>query len=121
VPYFALKNSVFRPNWFMALGAIDGLFGVLCLTRIGFILFSFPVLIGIWIIFSACARFYMAFLNFRAGIGKWWITLVVSAYMLLASASMMANTSDTIWFLSWNTLIIMGAAIINEGRMLFRG
>jgi uncharacterized membrane protein HdeD (DUF308 family) len=119
VPYLALKHSKIRPKWFMVLGALDAVFGILFLTGLGLIPFRFPTLVGIWIIFVACARVYMAFANFRAGVGKWWVTLTVSAYMVLASASMMANAADTISLLAWNALIVTGLFIVNEGRKLF--
>jgi uncharacterized membrane protein HdeD (DUF308 family) len=121
VPYFALKNSKIRPKWLMVLGGVDAIFGILFLTRLGLLPFRLPTLIGLWIIFVACARVYMAFANFRAGVGKWWVTLTVSAYMVLASASMMANSADTASLLAWNALIVTGLFIINEGRKLFEG
>jgi len=119
VPYFALKNSPIRPKWFMVLCAIDTIFGILFLTHVGLMPFKLPVLIGLWIIFVACARVYMAFVNFRLKIGHWWITLTVSAYMVLSSSAMMANTSGSVPLFAWNALIVTGIFIINEGRKLF--
>jgi uncharacterized membrane protein HdeD (DUF308 family) len=119
VPYFSLKNSKFRPLWLVAFGVIDVVFGALFLLRVGLWLFSLPILIGLWMIFSACAKAYMAYANRRAGISKWWITAVSCAYMASASAAMMAATTQPMPLLSWSALIMTGVFIINEGRKLF--
>ena len=119
VPYFALKNFPVRPKWFMILGIVDVVFGILFAARIWLVPFRFPTLAGIWMIFAACSRVFMAFENFRAKIGKWWITLVVSGYMLFAAAAMMANTTKDMSFPSWSAMIVSGVFIINEGRKLF--
>ena len=119
VPYAALKNSKFRPSWLVAFGVLDVLFAARFLLRAGLLLFSFPVLTGLWMIFAACLRAYMAYSNCRCGIAKWWITAVSCAYMLFASASMMTGAAQTMSLLSWNALIMTGVFIINEGRKLF--
>ena len=122
VPYlsfFFLKNSDIRPRWFIPIGVLNVVFGVLFIVRVGSILFRLPVLAGLWMIFAACARAFMAFENFRFGVRKWWITLTVGAYMLFAAAAMMANTGETISIPSWSAMIVSGMFIINEGRKLF--
>ncbi|MDR1510165.1 MAG: DUF308 domain-containing protein [Synergistaceae bacterium] len=119
VPYMALKNSKFRPVWLAAFGVIDVVFAALFLLRVGLLLFSLPVLIGLWMIFAACLRAYMAYSNRRAGISKWWITAVSCAYMIFASAAMMAGAAQPMSLLSWNALVMTGVFIINEGRKLF--
>jgi uncharacterized membrane protein HdeD (DUF308 family) len=119
VPYLALKNSKFRPMWLVAFGVIDVVFAALFLLRVGLLLFSLPILIGLWMIFVACIRVYMVYSNRRAGIAKWWITAVTCAYMAFASAAMMAGTAQSMSLLSWNALIMTGVFIINEGRKLF--
>lgn len=119
VPYAALKKFTIRPRWFLFIGALYSIFGVLFLTRIVLILFKPPILTGIWLIFAACARAFMAFENFKSGIAKWWITLTVGGYMLFAAAVMMTNTSDAISIPSWSAMMVSGIFIINEGRKLF--
>jgi uncharacterized membrane protein HdeD (DUF308 family) len=119
VPYLALKNSKFRPIWLAVIGVIDAVFAALFLLRIGLLLFSFPVLTGLWMIFAACGRAYTAYSNRRAGIAKWWITVASCAYMAFASAAMMAGAAQQMSLLSWNALIITGVFIVNEGRKLF--
>ena len=119
VPYVALKNATLRPRWFMIIGVLNAAFGLLFLTRVGLILFRLPTLAGVWMIFMACARVYMAFENFKAGVGKWWITLTVSGYMVFAAAAMTSNVSDTVSIPSWSAMIVSGIFIINEGRKLF--
>jgi uncharacterized membrane protein HdeD (DUF308 family) len=119
VPYLALRNSEFRPLWLTVLGAVDVAFAALFLSRVGLLPFSFPDLTGIWMIFAACSRAYMAYSNCRAGIAKWWMTAVTCVYMAFASAAMMAGASQTMSLLSWNALIMTGVFIINEGRKLF--
>ena len=119
VPYISLGKSTIRPLWLLLIGVLNVIFGVLFLARLGLILFRLPTLAGVWMIFAACARGCMAFLNFKSGIGKWWITLTVGAYMFFAAAAMMANTSETVSILSWNAMIVSGLFIINEGRKLF--
>ena len=119
VPYISLKHSAIRPRWFIIIGVLNAVFGVLFLARVGLILFRLPVLAGIWMIFAACARAFMAFENFRSGVGKWWITLTVAAYLLFAAAAMMTNTADTVSIPSWSAMIFSGLFIINEGRKLF--
>jgi uncharacterized membrane protein HdeD (DUF308 family) len=117
VPYFALKNSRLRPKWLMLLGVADAAFGVLFISRVVLLLFKPLQLTGIWLIFVACLRVYMAFVNFRERIPAWWITLTVSACMLVAAAVMMSVSADTA--LAWCALIITGVFVINEGRKLF--
>ncbi|MCL2683834.1 MAG: DUF308 domain-containing protein [Synergistaceae bacterium] len=119
VPCISLKKSPVRPRWFLLIGVLNSLFGVLFLARVGLILLRFPVLAGIWMIFAACARGCMVFENFKAGVARWWITLTVGAYMLFASAAMMTNTSDTVSIPSWSAMIVLGIFIMNEGRKLF--
>jgi uncharacterized membrane protein HdeD (DUF308 family) len=119
VPYVTLRKSTVRPRWFLYIGVLDVVFGTLFLTRVLLILFRLQWLIGTWMIFAACARACMAFENFRAKIGKWWITLTVGAYLLFAAAAMMSNTSDTVSITSWSAMIVSGVFIINEGRKLF--
>jgi len=119
VPYISLKNSPIRPKWFILIGVLNAVFGVLFLTRAGLILFRLPVLAGIWMIFAACARAFMAFENYRSGVGKWWITVTVGAYMLFAAAAMMTNTADTASIPSWSAMVVSGMFIVNEGRKLF--
>ncbi|MDR1137792.1 MAG: hypothetical protein LBK91_05665 [Synergistaceae bacterium] len=119
VPYFSLKNCKFRPIWLMAIGAVDVIFAALFLFRIGLLFFPLPVLLGMWMIFAACTRAYMAYSNCRAGIAKWWITAVSCAYMIFASAAVMAGTAQPMPLLSWNAVIMTGVFIINEGRKLF--
>ena len=120
VPYAALKKSTIRPRWFLFIGILNSIFGVLFLTRIVLLLFKPSILTGIWMIFAACARACMAFENFRAGVGKWWITLTVGGYMLFAAAVMMTNTSETVSIQSWISMMVSGMFIINEGRKLFK-
>ena len=120
VPYISLKKSKLRPRWFILIGVLNGVFGLLCLTRAGLLLFKLPVLIGVWMIFASCARTFMAFENRGLGVGKWWITLTVGGYFLFASAAMMMNTSDVISIPSWSAMIVSGIFIVNEGRKLFR-
>jgi uncharacterized membrane protein HdeD (DUF308 family) len=119
VPYAALKNSKFRPIWLVAFGVVDVVFAAMFLFRVGLLLFSFPVLTGLWMIFAACLRAYMAYVNHRAGIAKWWITAVSCVYMVFASAAMMTGAAQPMPLLSWNALIMTGVFIINEGRKLF--
>ncbi|MDR3164458.1 MAG: DUF308 domain-containing protein [Synergistaceae bacterium] len=119
VPYFALRKSPLRPRWFFVLATVDAVFGVLFLTRLGLLLFKFSTLVGLWLIFLACARFYMAYFNYKAKIPCWWVTLTVCGYVALAAAAMMANSSDSLSLLSWNALIMTGIFIVNEGRKLF--
>ena len=119
VPYFSLKNSPIRPLWFVIVGVLNTVFGVLFFARVGLMLFRLPILAGMWMIFAACARAIMTFENFRFGIGKWWITLTVGAYFLFASAAMMTNTTDAVSIPSWSAMIVSGLFIINEGRKLF--
>jgi uncharacterized membrane protein HdeD (DUF308 family) len=119
VPFISLKKSEIRPKWFMFIGILNAAFGILSLTRVGLILFRFPTWAGIWMLFAACARACMAFENFKAGVGKWWITLTVGAYMLFAAAAMMANTSETVSIPSWSAMVVLGIFIVNEGRKLF--
>ena len=118
VPYISLKNSPIRPRWFILIGVLNAVFGVLFLARLGLILFRLPVLAGIWMIFAACARAFMAFENYRSGIKKWWMTLTVGAYFLFAAAAMMTNTADIVSIPSWSAMIVLGLFIINEGRKL---
>jgi uncharacterized membrane protein HdeD (DUF308 family) len=119
VPYIALRSSPLRPRWFFVLAAVDAVFGVLFLTRLGLILFKLPILIGVWMIFLGCARVYMAYLNYKAKIPCWWITLTVCVYAAVAAAAVTANSSDSLSLLSWNALIMTGLFIVNEGRKLF--
>jgi hypothetical protein len=119
VPYLALKNSKFRPVWLAAFGALDTVFAALFLSRAGLLFFSFPVLTGLWMIFAASFRAYMAYWNRRAGIAKWWITVISCAYMILASAAVMAGAGQPMSLMAWNAFIMTGVFIINEGRKLF--
>ena len=117
VPYFALKNSQIRPKWLMLLGVVDAAFGVLFISRMGLLLFKPLLLAGIWLIFAACLRVYMAFANFRERIPMWWMTLAVSVCMIAAAAVVMSVPSDAA--LAWCALIIPGIFVIQEGRKLF--
>ena len=119
VPYISLKNSPIRPRWFILIGALNAVFGVLFLTGVWRLLFKLQVLAGVWMIFAACARAFMAFENFKSGVGKWWITLTVGAYLLFAASTMLADTSEGVRFISWSAMIVSGMFIINEGRKLF--
>jgi uncharacterized membrane protein HdeD (DUF308 family) len=119
VPYIALRAAPLRPRWFFVLAAVDSVFGVLFLTRLGLLLFKFPTLLGIWMVFLGCARLYMTYLNYKAKIPCWWITLTVCGYAAVAAAAVMANSSDTLPLLSWNALVMTGFFIVNEGRKLF--
>ena len=120
VPYISLKNSAVRPRWFILIGIQNAVFGLLFLARVGLLLFKLPVLIGVWMIFASCSRAFMAFENYKFGVGKWWITITVSAYLLFAAAAMMMNTSDVVGVPSWSAMIVSGIFIINEGRKLFQ-
>jgi hypothetical protein len=119
VPYAALKNSKFRPVWLVAFSVVYAAFGMLFLLGVGDLFFSLPVLTGLWMIFTACSRAYMAYSNFRAGIAKWWITVFSCAYMLFASSTMMSGAGQSMSLPSWIALIMTGVFIINEGRKLF--
>lgn len=119
VPYIALRAAPLRPKWFLVLAAVDAVFGVLFLTGIGFFLFKFPTLVGLWMVFLGCARVYMTYFNYKANIPCWWITLTVSGYAAIAAAAVMANSSDSLSLLSWNALVMTGFFIVNEGRKLF--
>ncbi|MDR1132608.1 MAG: DUF308 domain-containing protein [Synergistaceae bacterium] len=119
VAYFSLRKAPVRVAWFFVLAAVDAVFGLLFLTRVGLFLFKLPILVGLWIVFLGCARLYAAYLNYRAGISCWWITLTVCGYAALAAAAVMANSSDSLPLLSWNALIMTGLFILNEGRKLF--
>jgi uncharacterized membrane protein HdeD (DUF308 family) len=119
VPYIALRASPSRPGWFFVLAVVDAVFGVLFLTRLGLVLFKFSALVGLWMVFIGCARVYMAYLNYKAHIPCWWITLTVCGYAAIAAAAVMANASDSLPLLSWNALIMTGLFIVNEGRKLF--
>jgi uncharacterized membrane protein HdeD (DUF308 family) len=119
VPYIALRAAPLRPRWFLVLAVIDAVFGVLFLTRIGLILFKLPILVGLWMVFLCCARFYMAYLNRKAHIPCWWITLTVCGYAALAAAAVMSNSSDSLSLFSWNAFIMTGLFMVNEGRKLF--
>lgn len=119
VPYVALRAASLRPGWFLVLAAVDAIFGVLFLTRLGLLLFKFSTLLGLWMVFLGCARLYMVYLNYKAKIPCWWITLTVCGYAAIAAAAVMANSSDSLPLLSWNALIMTGLFIVNEGRKLF--
>jgi uncharacterized membrane protein HdeD (DUF308 family) len=119
VPHIALRASPLRPKWFFVLAVIDAVFGALFLTRLGLVLFRFSALAGIWMVFLGCARIYMAYLNYKARIPCWWVTLTVCGYAALAAAAVMANSSDSLSLFSWNALIMTGLFIVNEGRKLF--
>jgi uncharacterized membrane protein HdeD (DUF308 family) len=121
VPYVSLvlMKEEFRPKWFMVCAAADAGFGVIFLARVGRLLFSYPTLIGLWIIFAACSRLFMAFSNFRAGVPKWWATLAVAGYMFFAAAAMMSNSSAEVGVFGWNALIVSGVLVIGEGKALF--
>jgi uncharacterized membrane protein HdeD (DUF308 family) len=119
VPYVALRAAPLRPRWFLVLAAVDAVFGVLFLTPLGRLLFKFPALVGLWLIFLGCARIYMAYFNYKAKIPCWWITLTVCGYSAVAAAAVMANSSDSLPLFSWSALITTGIFIVNEGRKLF--
>ena len=118
ISFISLKNSAVRPRWFLIIGVLNAVFGVLFLTRLGLILFRLPALAGTWMIFAACARAVMAFENFKSGFGKWWITLTVCVYMMFSAAAMTTNTADIVSIPSWSAMIVCGMFIVNEGRKL---
>jgi uncharacterized membrane protein HdeD (DUF308 family) len=119
VAYFSLRKAPARPAGFFVLAVVDAVFGILFLTRLGLFLFKLPVLVGLWIVFLGCARLYMAYLNYKARISCWWITLTVCGYSALAAAAVMSNSSDSLPLFSWTTLVMTGVFIVNEGRKLF--
>jgi uncharacterized membrane protein HdeD (DUF308 family) len=119
VPYAALRAAPLRPRWFLVLAAVEAVFGVLFLTPLGQLLFKFPALVGLWLIFLGCARMYMAYSNYKAKIPYWWITLTVCGYAAVAAAAVMASPSDSLPLFSWGALVTTGLFIVNEGRKLF--
>ncbi|MDR0654610.1 MAG: DUF308 domain-containing protein [Synergistaceae bacterium] len=125
VPYISLRKARLRPKWFLVLAAVDAVFGMLFLTRLGLFLFNnkFPILVGLWMVFLGCARIYMAYCNYKAKIPCWWITLTVCGYAVFAAATVM-NSSDplrplSLPLLSWGAFVMTGMFIVNEGRKLF--
>ncbi|MDR1581102.1 MAG: DUF308 domain-containing protein [Synergistaceae bacterium] len=124
VPYITLRAAPLRPKWFFVLAVIDAVFGAiflvcLFLARFELVLFKLPALVGLWMVFHGCARLYMAYLNRKAHVACWWITLTVCGNAVFAAFTMMRNPSDSFSLFSWIPLVTMGIFIVNEGRKLF--
>jgi uncharacterized membrane protein HdeD (DUF308 family) len=116
VPYFTLRSFNLRPAWLLVSGIVDAVYGLVFILPSGPVFFA--VLAGLWVLFFACARAYMAYLNWRLRAPRWWITAAGSFVMTFAALFLLAHPSG--WMaLTGAVFIAVGAFAITEGRILY--
>jgi uncharacterized membrane protein HdeD (DUF308 family) len=124
VPYYSMRKNPMRPKWFLLLGAVDLVFGLLFLSNIGLAIFAVTTLLGAWVMAVGCLRVYMSFQAKAYGARKWWVMLLSAAMMLLISAALLSNPlvgAVSIGLLTGLSFITVGVIIISEGRLIYPG
>ncbi|MDR1472744.1 MAG: DUF308 domain-containing protein [Synergistaceae bacterium] len=114
VPHFSMKDNPLRPAWLLPAGAADALFGVLSLSH----LFDPPAILAVWALIAGCVRLYMFCAVGRSGVAKRWAALGSAALMIAISALLLSRLPIAGVF-SGVFLAAIGAAVANEGRMLY--
>jgi len=116
IPYLSLRRYSLRPKWLLALGLVDAVYGIIFVTPLGPVFFA--TFVGLWILFVACARSYMAYLNRAAGAPKWWVTLVCCAAMLIGAMFLLIHPAA--WMIIIGAMLVaVGILVIVEGRALY--
>ncbi|MDR3279271.1 MAG: DUF308 domain-containing protein [Synergistaceae bacterium] len=116
VPYFSLKNSPLRPRWLLASAVVDAIYGVVFVSPLGGKFFA--TFVGLWILFFACARVYMAYVNWVLRASKWWTTPACCVVMLIVAVFLLVNPN--IWMIFTGAALIgVGVLTIIEGRLLY--
>lgn len=122
VPYFSMRDNPERPKWFLPLGVIDLVVGMLFITRIGLAVFTISTLLALWIFLGGIMRFWISFQRKAAGDGKWWMSAASGVLLVLCALVLFSNPFAAVFavtFISGAVLIAIGAIIIAEGRMSY--
>jgi uncharacterized membrane protein HdeD (DUF308 family) len=116
VPYFSMKHNPLRPRWLLPAGVADVVFGVFSLSR----MFEFTVILAVWALIAGCARVYMFYTVRSSGAARYWATLC-SALLMIVTAVLLLSRLPIAGILAGVFFAVIGAAVINEGRVLYRG
>jgi uncharacterized membrane protein HdeD (DUF308 family) len=122
IPYFSMRDNPLRPQWLLPLGIVDVIFGLFFLSHIGLAVFALTTLLGVWVLLTGCLRAYISFKIKAAGAQKWWMMLLSAAAMLALSAALLANPGVEgvlLALLAGLSLMIAGAAVIAEGKLIY--
>ncbi len=122
VPYFSMKANPLRPAWLLPCGVLDVFFGLFFLSHQALAIFTLSTILGAWILLAAGMRAYAAFDLRKAGVAKWWFSLLNACVMLLAAVLLLSNPFAAAFaasLLAGCTLILLGALLIAEGRIAY--
>ena len=123
LPCFSLRGEALYPRWFLFLGIMDLIVGVLMLTRIGLTAFMIPMVVAAWLCWIGLVRLVTCIRLRSLHLRGWWIMLLSSLALIACSCAMflspLVGWLSVVAILS-STLIAAGALNILEGRMIFR-
>ena len=124
----ALRGDRLYPRWFLLLGVLDLLMGILMLTRIGLTAFMIPVMAGGWLFLVGLVRVGTSIrlrgieLDGVRVFPRWWLMLMngvaLVAVACLMCASPLVGALSVVAVLG-GSLIASGLLHILEGRVLF--
>ncbi len=85
----------------VALAAVGIIVGILAIVfRNALALILFPIMLGIWTLFTAVAASFSALANHRLGSGLWWIPLLAAVVALAVTILIFMNLSGTERFMA---------------------
>lgn len=122
VPYFTMRGSALRPGWLLPQGILDVLLGLVMLTKIGLTTLMIPILLGLWVLFTAVLRLVVSFRLRAAGLKRWWMMLISSVVLFLSSLVMLSSPIVGAFIITWligGMFVCAGFAIIAEGKLIY--
>jgi uncharacterized membrane protein HdeD (DUF308 family) len=122
VPHFSIGNNPLRPVWFLPIGVIDVIFGIVFISRIGLLFFSMTTIIGAWMILAALIRVHMARQLKGAGDAGWRYALASAAVITAVALLLFSNRGlAEFWelLLTGSSLVGVGCIMLIEGRMIY--
>ena len=128
VPCLSLRGDPLYPRWFLVLGALDLILGIIMLTRLGLTAFMIPLAVSIWMGGSGLVRIATSLRLRGLKVGKlrlfprWWLMLLSGLALVLCAGVLFASpllAGLYVVFVLAGGLVGAGLLILLEARLIF--
>jgi uncharacterized membrane protein HdeD (DUF308 family) len=116
------SDSADHPDWFMAQGVFEIIFGFILIANLGVTSLSMPLMVAFWAIFDGVMRTTASFRFKKAGMSKWRVLFSNGIISLFFAFLLLSRPYATVFganFLIGLAIFVWGITVIYEALRLY--